>query len=50
MGIWGDSQDLVKLVEDAMHLVMNGERAPGGDETWSEWYSRAEKTLRDNWS
>jgi hypothetical protein len=34
------------LVEQALHLVVNGERAPGGNETWSEWAYRAERELR----
>jgi hypothetical protein len=37
----------VRLLEEALHLRMNGERAPGGNETWRDWERRAEKALRD---
>ena len=37
---------LTKIVEYALHLRMYGERAPGGNETWSEWDSMAEGALR----
>jgi len=37
---------LEQLVEQALHLVVNGERAPGGDETWDDWARRAEMHLR----
>jgi histidine triad (HIT) family protein len=36
----------VKLLEEALHLLVNGERAPGGDETWHDWADRAERFLR----
>lgn len=36
----------VKLLEEALHLRMNGERAPGGNETWRDWDLRAETFLR----
>lgn len=40
-----------KLLEQALHLMRNGERAPGcgpwPDETWGEWASRAEAYLRN---
>jgi hypothetical protein len=35
-----------RLLEEALHLRMNGERAPGGNETWREWDRRAEMFLR----
>ena len=35
-----------ELVEEALHLRMYGERAPGGDETWAEWDRKAEAFLR----
>lgn len=38
-------QLLRKLVTQAMHLAQHGERAPGGDETWPEWYGRAREAL-----
>jgi hypothetical protein len=37
----------VRLLEEALHLRMNGERAPGGNETWREWDRKAEEYLRD---
>ena len=36
----------VQLLEEALHLRMNGERAPGGNETWHDWDNRAEVFLR----
>lgn len=35
-----------RLLEEALHLRMNGERAPGGNETWREWDTRTETFLR----
>ncbi len=37
----------VRLIEEALHLRMNGERAPGGNETWADWDRRAEQYLRE---
>ena len=34
------------LVAEALHLLVNGERAPGGDETWAAWATSAETQLR----
>jgi len=34
------------LLEYALHLCVNGERAPGGDETWAEFARNAETWLR----
>lgn len=36
----------VELLEEALHLRMNGERAPGGNESWDEWDCKAEAFLR----
>lgn len=36
----------VKLLEEALHLRMNGERAPGGTETWADWDRAVETFLR----
>jgi hypothetical protein len=40
-------QTAIRLLEEAFHLRMNGERAPGGNETWQDWDRRAETFLRD---
>jgi hypothetical protein len=42
-----DPDTAVRLIEEALHLRMNGERAPGGDETWRDWDRRAETYLRN---
>ncbi len=36
----------VALLEEALHLRMNGEYAPGGSENWHDWDSKAERFLR----
>lgn len=36
-----------QLVEEALHLRMYGELAPGSYDTWAEWDQRAEAYLRD---
>jgi hypothetical protein len=36
----------VALLEEALFLRQNGERAPGGNETWHDWDLRAERLLR----
>lgn len=36
----------VDLLRQALHLRMNGERAPGGNETWRDWDLKAEAYLR----
>lgn len=42
-----DERDaLERFVVEAMHLAQYGERAPGGNETWAEWFTRAENYLR----
>lgn len=42
-----DLDTAVRLLEAALHLRQNGERAPGGNETWAEWDRRAETFLRE---
>ena len=37
----------IRLIQEALHLCQNGERAPGGNETWADWGSKAEAFLRD---
>ena len=41
-----DGDEAVRLLGEALHLRMNGERAPGGNETWAEWNRKAETFLR----
>ena len=41
-----DLDRAIRLLEAALHLRMNGERAPGGSETWQDWDRRAETFLR----
>lgn len=38
--------EAIKLLRYALHLRINGERAPGGDETWAQWDHDAETFLR----
>lgn len=38
--------DAIRLLIYALHLRMHGERAPGGDETWSQFDRDAEAYLR----
>jgi hypothetical protein len=45
----GYKAPLAKLAEDALFLRQNGERAPGGHETWGEWEARAEQVLRSTY-
>ena len=42
----GDLATAITLLEAALHLRMNGERAPGGEETWAGWTREAEAFLR----
>jgi hypothetical protein len=42
----GDDETAVRLLEEALHLVQNGERAPGGNETWAAWARKTETFLR----
>lgn len=39
--------EAVRLLEEALHLRQNGERAPGGTETWRDWDRKVERFLRD---
>jgi len=41
-----DGTAAIRLLEEALHLRQNGERAPGGDETWRDWERKAEECLR----
>ena len=42
----GDETTALRLLEEALHLHQNGERAPGGNETWALWEREAEAFLR----
>jgi hypothetical protein len=42
-----ERDEAVTLLEQAHFLRMNGERAPGGNETWREWDLRAEQFLQE---
>lgn len=42
-----DEATAIRLLEEALHLRMNGERAPGGNETWRDWDMRAEQFLQE---
>lgn len=39
------AEKLADLVEAALHLRLNGEHAPGGNETWEGWVDRANAFL-----
>jgi hypothetical protein len=39
-------QEAVRLLEEALHIRTNGERAPGGTENWHDWDRQAEASLR----
>lgn len=41
-----DRGTAVKLLEEALFLRINGERAPGGDENWPDWDRKTERYLR----
>jgi hypothetical protein len=41
-----DDATAIRLLEEALHLCQNGERAPGGNETWADWERRTEACLR----
>ena len=43
-----DPDTAIGLLEEALHLRQNGERAPGGSETWRDWDRRAERFLRED--
>jgi hypothetical protein len=42
-----DEDTAIRLLEEALHLRRNGERAPGGNETWADWTRRSERFLRE---
>lgn len=42
----GAKPPAVALLEEALFLRMNGEYAPGGNENWHDWDSKAETFLR----
>jgi hypothetical protein len=42
-----DEDTAIRLLEEALHLCRNGERAPGGNETWADWTRRSERFLRE---
>lgn len=39
-------QEALRLLEEALHIRMHGERAPGGTENWADWDTKAETFLR----
>jgi hypothetical protein len=41
-----DFDTAVKLLEEALFIRQNGERAPGGNENWRDWDLKAEWFLR----
>lgn len=46
---WSSEPELADargLLEEALHLRMYGENAPGGNETWGDWDKRTEAFLR----
>lgn len=40
------NRELRTLINEAMHLVEYGERAPGGDETWHGWHRKVREVMR----
>ena len=40
------SSEAIRLLEEALHLRMNGEYAPGGKENWHDWDRKTEIFLR----
>ena len=42
-----DEDTAIHLLEEALHLLTNGEYAPGGYENWPNWIAEAEAFLRD---
>lgn len=40
------TDNAVTLLREALFLRQNGERPPGGSETWHDWDRRAERFLR----
>lgn len=45
-GVEEERARLRAVLEEALHLRMCGERAPGGSETWRDWDRKAEQVLR----
>jgi hypothetical protein len=43
---YGEQDPARQLLEEALHLRMNGEYAPGGCENWRQWDRKAEAFLR----
>ena len=41
-----DLDTAIRLLEAALHLAQNGERAPGGNETWAQLWRDVEEFLR----
>lgn len=41
-----ERDQLKKLTEEALHLRMYGERAPGGNENWHDWDTKTDRALR----
>lgn len=41
-----EREQAIVLLEQALFLRQNGERPPGGNETWHDWDGRAERFLR----
>jgi len=42
-----DEATAIRLLEEALHLRQNGERAPGGNETWRDWDKRADRFMHE---
>jgi hypothetical protein len=38
--------EAIALLEEALHIRQNGERAPGHTENWRDWDVKAERFLR----
>ena len=41
-----ERDQLRALAEEALHICMHGEYAPGGTENWGDWCRKAETLLR----
>lgn len=40
--------EAINLLREALHIRMNGEHAPGGNENWADWDQKTEQFLRDH--
>jgi hypothetical protein len=40
-----DEATAICLLEEALHLRRDGERAPGGNENWPDWERKTERFL-----